>query len=151
MLSLALPYVKNVEMFLDRKHGEPRFRESSTDLRRNLVLRFSSPRDQDDPQFYPFYCAATFPPYQRILSHVPAAKGKEYNIRDLLDKLEMDSPQDGEQGRAPELEYDSSLLSNLSSLVRRKSGDERQAVTELDLYCKVDPEIIEDAYPVEEF
>ncbi len=72
-------------------------------------------------------------------------------IWDLLDKLEMDNLQVDEQGRAPELEYDSGLLSNLSPLVRRKSGGERQAVTELDLYCKVGPEIIEDANPMEEF
>ncbi len=39
-ISLALPYLKRLEMFLDRKHGEPRFRQSSTDLKRNLVLRF---------------------------------------------------------------------------------------------------------------
>ncbi len=49
----------------------------------------------------------------------------------------MDSPQNGED-RAPELEYDSGLLSNLSSRVWRESEGKRQGVTELDLYCKVD-------------
>ncbi len=151
-ISLALPYLKSLEMFLDRKHGEPGFRQSSTDLKRNLVLRFSPLRDPGDPKFDPFYCAATFlhPPYQRILSQEQARKAKEY-IQDLLDKLEADNPQDGEQGPAPEAKSDSGLLSNLSSLVRRKSGDQSQAVTELDLYCKTDPEIMEGDDPVEGF